>query len=190
MEQSQQKYLVIGLAVVVIVLVGVIGYLVINSQNQQVAEPAAAPITGAPAQTPPAGMGQAPAGMGQGATGGTGAAPADFDPAKATAVPKDSTPEAFVKDYYEAILKKDYASAFKLLPADKQAGSSADALKQQIEGYGVTAYTVTQAAEQDGKFIVNADQVTQSYGTFSNAWVFVKNGDVWVLQSKAVTGMK
>lgn len=182
MDQSQQKYVVIGLAVVVLVLAGVIGYMVVSAQSQ----PEAASVGASSTNT-----GQ----TGTGATGGTAAQgasqePASFDPKTATKVPAGTTPEAFVKEYYEAVTKKDYATAFTHLPADKQAGSSAEALKQQLEGYGITGYEVTKATEQDGKFVVDADQITQSYGTFANSWVFVKNGNVWVVQSKAVTGMK
>ncbi len=204
MEQSQnQKYLVIGLAVVALVLAGVIAWLVLGSNNS--ANPASPATTnlggteqaaelppGHPSTTDtgtagaPAGMGGAPAGMG----GATAAPPANFDPTTATKVPADSDPKKFVDAYYAAVMKDDYATAFKHLPADKQTGSSPDALKQQIEGYGVTGYTITSAAQQGDSYTVNADQKTSSYGTFSNTWVFVKNGNVWVLQSKAVTGMK
>jgi hypothetical protein len=118
------------------------------------------------------------------------AAPSSFDPASATKVPAGTTPEKYVDEYYAAVMKKDYKTAFAHLPADKQAGSSPDALKQQIEGYGITGYKVTSATQQGDQFSVNADQVTSSYGTFANTWVFVKDGNVWLVQSKAVTGMK
>ncbi len=195
MEQSQnQKYLVIGLAVVALVLAGVVAWLVLGSNNSADTASTGTPAAtaGAAQQTQvPAGQ-QAPAGMG-GATGGTAAAPqapANFDPKTATKVPSGSDPKKFVDEYYAAVMKDDYATAFKHLPADKQTGSSPDALKQQIEGYGVTGYTITSGAQQGDQYLVNADQVTSSYGTFSNTWVFVKNGNAWVLQSKAVTGMK
>lgn len=204
MEQSQnQKYLVIGLAVVALVLAGVIAWLVIGSNSSaNPASPATTGLSGAQQQAalPPGhpstaatGTTGGTGGMG-GATGGNAAAapqaPANFDPKTATKVPANSDPKKFVDAYYAAIMKDDYKTAFAHLPADKQTGSSPDALKQQIEGYGVTGYTITSAAQQGDQYTVNADQVTSSYGTFSNTWVFVKNGNVWVLQSKAVTGMK
>jgi hypothetical protein len=195
MEQSQnQKYLVIGLAVVALVLAGVVAWLVLGSNNS-----ADTASTTTPAATAADQQAQLPAGhpsttsTAGGATGGTaaaGQAPATFDPKTATKVPAGSDPKKFVDEYYAAVMAKDYATAFKHLPADKQTGSSPDALKQQIEGYGITGYTITAAAQQGDQYSVNADQVTSSYGTFANTWVFVKNGDVWVLQSKAVTGMK
>ncbi len=203
MEQSQnQKYLVIGLAVVALVLAGVIAYLVIGSNTS--ANPASPATTGVggtqqQAQVPPqtggaTGGGAMGGATGGGATGGNAAAapqaPANFDPKTATKVPANSDPKKFVEAYYASIMKDDYKTAFAHLPADKQTGSSPDALKQQIEGYGVTGYTITSASQQGDQYTVNADQQTSSYGTFSNTWVFVKNGNAWVLQSKAVTGMK
>ena len=200
MEQSQnQKYLVIGLAVVALVLAGVVAWLVLGSNSS--ADTASTPTpadtaAGQQAQLPPGHpttTGTAGGAMGGATTGGTaaaGQAPANFDPKTATKVPSGSDPKKFVDEYYAAIMKDDYATAFKHLPADKQTGSSPDALKQQIEGYGVTGYTITSAAQQGDQYTVNADQATSSYGTFANTWVFVKNGNVWVLQSKAVTGMK
>ena len=44
---------------------------------------------------------------------------------------------AFVKAYYEAVDADDWETAFKSLPADKQAGQLAGALKEQVTGYGV-----------------------------------------------------
>jgi len=32
--------------------------------------------------------------------------------------------------------------------------------------------------------------VTESYGTFENTWTFTKKDGVWLVSSKAVTGMK
>jgi hypothetical protein len=195
MEQSQnQKYLVIGLAVVALVLAGVIAWLVIGSNSS--ADTAASGTTNAATtqqQTQPSAGTTTGGAMGGATTGGAaaaGQAPATFDPKTATKVPAGSDPKKFVDEYYAAVMKKDYATAFKHLPADKQTGSSPDALKQQIEGYGITGYSITGAQEQGGQYTVNADQVTSSYGTFSNTWLFVKNGNAWVLQSKAVTGMK
>jgi hypothetical protein len=199
MEQSQnQKYLVIGLAVVALVLAGVIAYLVIGSNSSaNPASPATTGVGGMPqqqAQVPPQTGGATGGGAMGGATGGNAGAapqaPADFDPKTATKVPANSDPKKFVEAYYASIMKDDYKTAFAHLPADKQTGSSPDALKTQIEGYGVTGYKIVSAAQQGDQYTVNADQQTSSYGTFSNTWVFVKNGNAWVLQSKAVTGMK
>ena len=199
MEQSQnQKYLVIGLAVVALVLAGVVAWLVLGSNNSgNPASPATTDLGAAQQQGQvPAGQpstataGGAPAGSPMGGAAAAPQAPANFDPKSATKVPAGSDPKKFVDEYYAAVMKKDYATAFKHLPADKQTGSNPDALKQQIEGYGITGYEITGASQQGDQYSVAADQKTSSYGTFSNTWVFVKNGNVWVLQSKAVTGMK
>jgi cytoskeletal protein RodZ len=180
MEQSQtQKYLVIGLAVVALVLVGVIAWLAISNNSSQ----ASATATNTPATTTDQ---SAP-------TGGATSAPSSetpFDAKTATKVPSGTDPKKFVDEYYAAVMKKDYTTAFKHLPAAKQTGSSPDALKQQIEGYGITGYSVTGATQQGDQYTVTADQVTSQYGTFSNTWVFVKDGNVWLVKDKAVTGMK
>ena len=191
MDQSQQqKYLVIGLAVVALVLAGIVAWLVLGNNSAGVATPAATNTAGSSTTGSQLPAGDPNASSTTGGTSASAGAPANFDPAKATKVPSGSDPKKFVDEYYAAVMKKDYSTAFKHIPADKQAGSSPDALKTQLEGYGITGYTITSATQQGDQYTVNADQVTSSYGTFSNTWVFVKNGNAWVLQSKAVTGMK
>ncbi len=185
MEQSQtQKYVVIGLAVIALLLAAIVVYLVIPKNNS-------ADIASTTPTTTTSGTttGQTGTSGTTGTTAGSTASTA-FDPKTATKVPSGTDPKQFVDQYYAAVMKKDYATAFKHLPADKQTGSSPDALKQQIEGYGITGYSVTGATQQGDTYTVTADQVTSQYGTFSNTWVFVKNGNTWLLQSKAVTGMK
>lgn len=182
-EQSQnQQILVIGLAVIAALLATMIGVIVVQ-QNKSASIPDPTPVAQAPA--PAAGQSGAPAGMG----GGT-SAPANVDPASATKVPKGTEPEAFVKIYYEACDKGDWKAAFDALPADKKAGNSPDALKEQVTGYGVKEFKITGSTVTGDKASVTVDQVTGQYGTFENTWTFAKKDGVWIVESKAVTGMK
>jgi hypothetical protein len=185
-EQTQNNNtLVIGLVVVAVLLAAIVGVIV---YQQSTAVP---PVTGtAPADTG-AGAGAAGSGMPPaGATGQEAAAPAEVDPASATEVPKGTEPEAFVKGYYEACEKGDWQAAFDALPADKKNGNSPDALEQQVSGYGVKGYEITDATVSGDTASVKVDQVTGSYGTFENTWTFVKKDGVWFVSTKAVTGMK
>lgn len=186
-EQTQNNNtLVIGLVVVAVLLAAIVGVLVWQSNASKPQPAAQAPATEAPQGGAPQGMGGAPQGMG----GAAPATPAEVDPKSATKVPEGTEPEAFVKGYYAACDKGDWKSAFDALPADKKAGNSPEALEQQVSGYGVKSFEITGAQVQGDQATVTVDQVTGSYGTFENTWVFVKKDGQWFVASKAVTGMK
>ena len=183
---NSQQTLVIGLVVIAALLAAIVGVIIYqqssaNSLPQPTAQtaPAATDPAGAPA-----GMGDAPAGMGQGAPA------AEFDAKTATKVAKGVEPEAWVTEYYEACDKDDWTAAFDRLPAAKKANNSPDALKAQVSGYGIEGFKVTSAKVEGDKATVIVDQVTGEYGTFENTWSFVKVGGEWLVENKAVTGMR
>lgn len=189
MSQNNNQTLVIGLVVVAVLLAGVAGF-VIYQQNQAV--PAASPTAQA---DPNAAAGATDAAAGAtGAMGGTTgeAAPTaeSVDPAAATEVPKGTEPEAFVKAYYDACDKGEWETAFAALPADKKAGNSPDALKEQVTGYGIEGYEITSAEVQGDTATIKVDQVTGQFGTFENTWTLAKKDGVWYVTGKSVTGMK
>jgi len=182
---SNQQTIVIGLVVIAALLAAIVGVLIYQqSQAASLPEPN---VQATPAD-PTAGQQMPPAGMG-GTTGGQ-SAPAEFDPTKATQVPDGVEPEAYVTAYYEACDKGDWQAAFDALPVDKKAGNSPEALKEQVTGYGIKEFKVTGATVEGDKASVKVDQVTGSYGTFENTWTFVKKDGKWLVESKAVTGMK
>jgi hypothetical protein len=192
--QNSQQTLIIALIVIAVLLAAAVGVLIWRQSNQAIPQPSA----GLPSQQSITGQPAAPQGMGSGTTapqgmGGSQAAPvspAEVDPKSATAVPEGTEPEAFVKSYYENCDKGDWEAAFAALPADKKAGNSPDALKEQVSGYGVKGYAITDASVQGDQATIKVDQETASYGTFENTWVFVKKDGSWFVASKAVTGMK
>lgn len=188
-QTSNQQIIVIGLVVIAALLAAIIG-VVIYQQTTAIPAPTAQATTGAPdAGTAPADQSAMGA---MGAMGGSGqaAAPEAFDPKTATKVPEGTEPEAYVKAYYEACDKGDWQAAFDALPAAKKAGNSPDALKEQVTGYGIKSYEITDATVEGDKATITVDQVTGQYGTFVNQWTFVKDGGAWLVESKAVTGMK
>ncbi len=194
-EQAQgnnQQMIVIALAVIAVLLAAIMGVLI--WQQSQAAVPAVS-SQAAPAAVP-APSATAPSGMGAGTGADAGAAPqaapdpAVVDPSAATALPKGTEPEAFVKSYYEACDKGDWEAAYDALPADKKQGQTPDGLKQQVEGYNVTSFAITNAAVEGDKATIMVDQVTGAYGTFENQWTFVKKDGAWYATSKQVTGMK
>lgn len=189
--RNQNQMVMYLMGGIIVLLVAVVGILVARNNS-----PAAniAPVPNATAANPaPSGQAQDPAGGQTGAPtgmGGAPAAPANFDPKTATKVPNGMTPKQFVEEYYKAIEAGKWDEAFKHLPADKQASQDVASFKAQIEGYGVNGYSVGEETKQGSDVVVSADQVTTSYGTFMNGWVFTKDGESFVLKSKAVTGMK
>ncbi len=199
--RSTTNTVIIVLVVAVVVLAAGLGYAIWNNGRAvpAVTELPTTPGAGTGATgAGAAGTGAGATGSGSGAMGGSpgaatgaqGTVPADFDAKTATKVAAGMTPEKWVAAYYAAADKGDWVTAFNHLPAAKQQGSSPDALKQQVEGYGVVGFKIASAAEQGDKATVVVDQQTSQYGTFENTWVFKKDGNTWLVASKAVTGMK
>jgi hypothetical protein len=127
------------------------------------------------------------------ASAGTTSAGTDtstFDATTATKVPAGEQPIAFVEDYYKAVVKGDYQTAYQHLPeAKKEAQSLAD-FESQLKGYGITSYTMGTSNTSGSTMTIEAGEVAGAYGTFTTIWTFVKQGDSWLLQSKAVAGMQ
>jgi hypothetical protein len=186
--RNQNQMLVYALAAIVVLLVAIVIVLVFSNKSATTAGTAGVPAGTAPAQTNP-GAGANPSPPTISAPVTVPQPPAGFDPAKATAVPASTKPEAFVDAYYKAILSGDWSAALKSLPADQQKGETVASYKNRVSGYGTSGYKITSAQTQGNLFVVVVDQVTPS-GTITNAWVFQKYKGGYVVAAKKVTGMK
>lgn len=164
---APNRMILVLLGVIVLLLAGIVAYFVFFSGN------ATTPETNAPAATPPAGM---------------GAAPTEFDPATATRVAEGETPEQHVVAYFEAVLAKDYTTAYNRLPADKKAAQDEASFGQQLEGYGVGSYKIDSAVENGDTAEITAT-ASMSGGEFQYLWTFVKDGDSWLVKSRTLPGM-
>lgn len=178
-QTNNQQVLIIGLVVIAALLAAIVG-VIVYQQSTAAKIPA---MSSTPAATQPAQDAAAPGAM-------PAATDTAFDSKTATKVTGGAEPEGWVKAYYEACDKDDWEGAFSHLPTAKQAGNSPDALKEQVTGYGIKGWKVTSAKVEGDKATVIVDQETGQYGTFENTWTFVKEGDEWLVESKAVTGMK
>jgi hypothetical protein len=170
------RTVVILLVVVAVLLAAIAGILVASGSSDDVPAPTASGTA-------------TPADSTAGQPAGTAAPPTDFDPTTATRVPEGAEPADFVAGYYDAILAGEWEEAFSRQPAHKQTGS-VDDFAGQIQGYGVSGYEIVSAGEQGEQYVVVADQQTAQYGTFENQWVFMDFEGEWLVQDKAVTGMK
>lgn len=163
------RMIVILLGVIVVLLIGIVAYVVVGNGKGGTTDTASNPGT-----TP-------------GSTNTTAAAV--FDPATATVVAAGKTPEQHVRAYFDAVVAKDFATAFKLLPTSKQQeyGDEA-AFTSQLSGYGITAYTIDNSTESGTDWQVTAT-ATMGGGNFSYLWTFVKDGDKWLVKSRELPGM-
>ncbi|GAB4279420.1 MAG: hypothetical protein Kow0056_12540 [Coriobacteriia bacterium] len=175
----QPNKTILALVAVILLLVAVIAGVLVAKSGDVPGPDSAATSAGT--------SGVADAGGAQ--AGGVAPPAADFDPTTATKVPADVTPEDFVAGYYEAVLAGDWEEAYSRQPAARQTGD-VDGFAQQIQGYGVVGYEITGATQQGDQYMVTVDQQTAQYGTFVNQWVFYNHEGEWVVQDKAVTGMK
>lgn len=114
---------------------------------------------------------------------------APFDAKKATEVPSGKTPEEFLKTYYEAVKTKDWKTAYDCLPSDKKAGQTLDDFGKQLEGYGITDYSIDKPTTSGDEMTIVAYQVT-GFGSFGSEWTFAKDGDKWLVKDKKMAGMK
>jgi hypothetical protein len=167
------------------ILLGIIAVLLVAVVAIILTQQGGSRTTAGPATTPTATVG-APGSMG-GAMGSGASAP--FDPATATKVEAGKTPEEHVKAYFDAVVAGDYATAYKMLPAAKQADyGSESAFAEQLKSYGVTAYTIDDVTEEGGEAKITAT-ASMPGGSFQYLWTFVKEGDTWLVKSRTLPGM-
>lgn len=171
---SNQKMIIALLGVVAVLLAVIVGVLVLKpaSGTDTAAVPPATPAT--PSTGAPTGMPtQTPAGP--------------FDPKTATKAVGD--PKAHVDKYFSSIVKGDYATAYNLLPKDKQASyGSASSFGSQLKSYGASGYTMGAVTSKGNEEDVIATLKT-SGGDFPYTWVFVKYNGQWVVKSRNIGGM-
>lgn len=167
---SNNKMLVALLGVVAVLLAVIAGILIFKSPSA-----ATAPVTSNPAATNPTPQPTTPAGP--------------FDPAKATKVPAGMDPKVFVENYFKAIVKADYATAYNMLPVDKkQSYGSADAFGTQLKSYKASGYTMGKTATSGKDVTVEATLKTPS-APFGYTWTLEKYKTGYVVKSRTLSGM-
>lgn len=175
---SNQKPLIIGLAVVIILLAAIVGVLIFQGSGPSNTDTAAQTATTNADTSASTAMQQAMSKA------------ADFDEKTATKLKDGMTPEKWVKAYYDACDKKDWEAAWEHLPAAKKDATTAEALGQQLSDYGITGYKIDGSTKNsDGDVEVTVTQSTSSYGDFTSVWTFQPSGNTYLVKGKAVAGM-
>lgn len=176
-QKSTQQIIVIFLVVIAVLLAALVVVIVTTKSNK----PAAS--TAATSTAPDATTQQPPAGMGQGA-----AAEVPFDAKTATVVPSGQTPESFVKAYHEAVQKKDYEAAYKMLPiAKQQSYGDAKSYGEQVGAYGITSYKLGKAVTSGDTVTIAAEQVTPQM-PITYTWTFKKVSGKWYCSGRDMGG--
>ncbi len=173
---KKQQQLVIGLSIIAVILVVIVVVLVATKPK---ATTATAPTTTTQGQTADASA--MPSGVAD-----------QFDAAKATKVPKETTPVKFVEDYYKAVVAGEYEKAYGYLPEAKRANTTLEAYEKQLTGYGINGYTTpVEETQTDTDMQITAGEKCGNYGTFTTIWSFTKGSDgAWLLKDKVVAGMQ
>jgi len=109
-----------------------------------------------------------------------------FDPATATKVPSGTTPEDFVKQYYQAILDKKWDAAFKMQPAASQKGGTVADFQSTQEMYGMASFKITGSDVKDSAAQVSVSQDLGTNGNWTAMWTFAKYKTDWVVESRQV----
>jgi hypothetical protein len=185
MDQQTMMYILIG---VVVVLIAVVGFMFYQNAQPKGDATVVGLQPGATATQPGAAPSGAPAGMGQGTATAPGAAPGAA-PAATPVDPKTSTkvtttPKDWVSAYYTAAVKSDWATAYKMLPAALRSQSTEQQFGDTQKGYGIKGFKIGTVDEQGNKATVTATLETASYGNFSNQWSFEKVGGQWYVAGK------
>jgi hypothetical protein len=90
-----------------------------------------------------------------------------------------SDPKALVTQYYTAVVNKDWATAYKLLPDSVKSQQDEATWGETQAGYGIKSFKIT-SSKSDGtsaEVVVSID--TANYGTFSNAWTLSRDDGGW-----------
>ena len=112
-----------------------------------------------------------------------------FDPSTAVRVAEGVTPEAHVTAYMQALVDGDYATAYALLPRDKQESYVDEpTFAAQVGGYGVQSFSIDSVAQTEDTAEITTTIITPS-GDFQYLWTFVKDGDTWLVKSRTIGGM-
>ena len=177
MDQQTVMYVLIG---VVVVLVVIFGYMVYAHGQQQAGIPAQG--NSGIAQNAPATDPNAAATAPQAQTA-PGASTVVADPKTSTKM-AGADPKAHVSTYYDAVVKKDWKTAYGLLPAPtRTALGTLDQYGQAQASYGITGYKITGVQASGDKTIVTVSLQTSSIA-FSNSWTFAKAGGAWYAVDK------
>jgi hypothetical protein len=171
-NNQTMMYVLVG---VVVLLVAVVGYM-FYARSQPASLNAATTTTAATTTGA-----QAPAGMGQQAATVDPNAPVDT---KTATKVTGADPKAFVSQYYTAVTKKDWATAYKMLPYSVKSQQDEATWGSTQNGYGIKSFKVTKSEVQGDSATVVVSMDTASYGAFSNQWTFKKVGDAWYVVSK------
>lgn len=175
---APNRTVTILLIVVVVLLAAIVVYLVLSGSDSTSADGSA---------TGTAASGEATASVPSGMTGST--EEAEFDPATATRVAAGMTPEQHVSAYFDAVVAGDFEGAYALLPTAKQQDyGSLEAFSEQLNGYGITGFTIDSVVEEGDQTQVTAT-ATMPGGDFQYLWTFVKDGDEWLVKSRTLPGM-
>lgn len=175
---SNQKPLIIGLVVVIVLLAAIVGVLIYSGNKADSTKTTTSTTATDAAAT------SASSAMQQSLSKA-----ADFDEKTSTKLDKDTTPAEWVEAYYKACDEKDWETAWKHLPAVKRDVTTAEELGQQLESYGITGYKVDGTKKNsDGETEITVTQNT-SYGDFTTVWTFMPKDGTFLLKDKAVAGM-
>jgi hypothetical protein len=170
---AQNKTVVYLLGVIVVLLVALVAIFVVTRTS----------TPGTTATTPDVATTEPTSTAMPGIKPSTGA---DFDPATATKVPAGTTPDAYVKLYYQSILDKKWDVAFKMQPAASQAGGSVEQFQSTQTGYGMASFKVVTSSSQGDTSTVEVEQNLGANGTWGALWTFVKYKSDWVVKSRQV----
>lgn len=167
-QANNNKTILIALIVVAALLAAIVGVLVWQSNKDDGTDTTTTTTNTGTTNT------------GAPATGST-----TFDPKTATKVAAGVEPKQHVENYLKACAAGDFTTAFKMLPADKQASyGTADAYAGQLKGYGdLSNYSVSEPKKQGEDVVVTGSQNIGGM-EFAYDWTFVKSDGGWLVKSR------
>lgn len=184
MNENKNKTVMIVLAGVLVVLVVVIGFMFSQRQGDVAANQGTQNAQNAQ-------NGQDGSGM------SSNIKEVDFDVKTATKLAKGETPQKYLEKYLTAVDKKDWDTAFEMLPLDrKNYYKDAATYGKQLEGYGIASHkeptVVNEGKDADGnkQLVLKSSMVTDGNGTWSYDWTFVEIDGVWYAKTRGTVIME
>jgi hypothetical protein len=167
-ENNTNRTVMMLAGAVVVLLVVFVGVVVLSLNGGN--KPAATTPTGGSAVT----------------TTGVGSS-ADFNAETATKVPANTTPKAYVTDYYQAILDKKWQKAFDMQPYASKVGKDVASFQQtQEQMYGMTAFSIFSDTPSATEDVVVVRQDLATNGIWNTVWTFTKVNGTWLVKTRVV----
>ena len=93
----------------------------------------------------------------------------------ATYLPKDTSPEEYLKKYYTLYAEKKYKESYEMLPSAEKDNQSFEEYEQMRKSMPIKSFDVGTKSEQDDSITIDVKLEIEQFGEWNVAWSFTKD---------------